>query len=337
MEGKNEPRRIHLQTVDTALKDPLPEIEYLIDGLLTHEGISIIAADPKTGKSTFMRNMLASLADGHQFLGRKCQQCKTALLQLEGGYNDTLRHFAKLQLENPANILVMTERVMPQGQNEALSMLRQVLEEHHPRVMVIDTLAKFLSVADSNDNDIVNAVCAKVETMARDFAVHIIGIMHTKKRRSLDTSLAQAVLGATAWRAACEVTILLDKKMDGRRTFQAELRVGREIEEHFLTFDPERHEVGLGITVEFERQNKQATKKQSSEERIRTGFLNRLAASPIGVIHQDLLSSCEGKQETKLSILSQLIEAGQVRMMGDGVRGNPKTYMLFIPEPMEVI
>lgn len=329
MNKSGKQRRLRIHAVSDAYTKPTPEVSYLIEGLLTRQGLSICAADPKSGKSTFIRQLVACLADGKRFLGRECQQSKCLLLQVEGDPNTPLRHFKKLQLATPSNIFVMSERLIPQNEREALSLLQDVLKTHRPQVVVIDTLSKYLNVVDSGDNDGVNNICAQFEMLARKFACHLIGVMHTKKRKSPDSSLAQAVLGATAWRGAGEAVIILEKKLDRRRTFQAELREGPEIDETYLMFDPSREELSLGATVEFEREQRVASRVRNTEQRMRDAMLNSLAVKPFGLTHTELLAVCEGKTETKLEIISSLIAALEIVVTGSGVKGDPKRYLLF--------
>jgi len=149
--------------------------------------------------------------------------------------------------------------------------------------------------------------------------------MHTKKRK--DGGLAQAVMGATAWRGAGESVITLEKKSDRRRTFQAELRDGPEIEETYLEFDPEREYLSAGCTLEYEQEHLEAVKVQTTEQKIASAMLNFLNGRAIGATRNDLLACCEGRNQTKVNIIAQLVASGQLSEMGAGIKGAPTTYM----------
>ncbi len=324
-EQQKKQRHLRLHSVAEAFTRPIPVIDYIVDGLLTRSGLSIIAADPKSGKSVFTRQMIVALADGIHFLGRECKESKSILLQVEGDPYTPLRHFKKLGLKNSRNIMTLSERIFAASSHEALSLLEEVLVEHKPNVIVIDTLSKFLTVEDSGNNDEVNTVCGAFEEMARKHRVHIVGVMHTKKRK--DGGLAQAVMGATAWRGAGESVITLEKKSDRRRTFQAELRDGPEIEETYLEFDAEREYLTAGTTLEFEQEHLQAVKVQTTEQKIATAMLNFLTGRPMGASRNEWLACCEGRNQTKVNVIAQLVASGQVSELGAGIKGAPKTYM----------
>src|SRR5271166_4160140 len=49
---------------------PEPKTSWLIDGLFPADSPSLICGKPKAGKSTFIRNLIASVIKGRKFLGR---------------------------------------------------------------------------------------------------------------------------------------------------------------------------------------------------------------------------------------------------------------------------
>ena len=52
---------------------PKPETSWLVDVLIPSDGYAAICGKPKAGKSTFLRNLIASVIKGHEFLGRRIE------------------------------------------------------------------------------------------------------------------------------------------------------------------------------------------------------------------------------------------------------------------------
>jgi RecA-family ATPase len=56
---------------------------FVIDGLLTQGGFSILAAKPKVGKSSLSRHEAVAISQGATFLGRETAQGEAILISLE--------------------------------------------------------------------------------------------------------------------------------------------------------------------------------------------------------------------------------------------------------------
>src|SRR4051794_35365565 len=59
-----------IATLADELAQPLPERQVAIAELLPARGNALLVAQHKTGKTTFMLNLAAALADGRPFLGK---------------------------------------------------------------------------------------------------------------------------------------------------------------------------------------------------------------------------------------------------------------------------
>ena len=62
--------------------DDTPSVKFYIDGLLS-EGLSMLTAPPKGGKSRLMLQMALAICEGSMFLGRKCEKNGVLYLALE--------------------------------------------------------------------------------------------------------------------------------------------------------------------------------------------------------------------------------------------------------------
>jgi hypothetical protein len=60
-----------------------PTIPYVVDGLLTQAGFSILGGKPKSGKSSLSRYLAVCVAKGKPFLGRSTTQGEVMIVNLE--------------------------------------------------------------------------------------------------------------------------------------------------------------------------------------------------------------------------------------------------------------
>lgn len=159
-------------TIDTAIKKPamipskklevisaidlqkmyIPPIRWVVDGLIP-QGLTMIVAPPKSGKSWLMLDLCLSIAGGKQFLGRKCEKGGCLYLALEDG---------KKRLQDRMNRLLPFDEKAPKGFDYAneISKLnlgfQEQLEDYialHKglRLVVIDTF-QYVRAISNNRN-----------------------------------------------------------------------------------------------------------------------------------------------------------------------------------------
>ena len=93
---------------------------------------------------------------------------------------------------------------------DALTDLRAILKEFRPTLLILDTLARFLAVAE-NDNPAMTAACALLEEVCRDFDCATVLLHHTAKVTgalasddlSLNTALEQTASRGASALAGC--------------------------------------------------------------------------------------------------------------------------------------
>src|SRR3990170_4387392 len=59
------------------------EIDWIVDGLIPAQSLSILAAKPKLGKTLLTFNLAIKIAQGEDFLGREAKKTKLVIVQLE--------------------------------------------------------------------------------------------------------------------------------------------------------------------------------------------------------------------------------------------------------------
>jgi hypothetical protein len=201
---------------------------YVVDGLLTQGGLSVLGAKPKVGKSSLSRYLSVCVAKGAPFLGRATMRGEVLLISLE----DPRAH-----VDNALGVLgynpVTDERIQIVEQvspnlNETVTAIREALATMpNTRLIIIDHLATFLNLGDLSEYMPTLRGVTQLHNLARDFPhLHVLCLCHAKKVSCDDPF--DTILGSTALRGVPDTNVVLLNER-GCRVIVSETRVGRAI------------------------------------------------------------------------------------------------------------
>lgn len=206
---------------------PLPEPRQVVPGLLT-EGLNILAAPPKSGKSFLSLGISLALTNGKLVLDRiEAKQMGVLYLALE----DTLYRLKNRikGLHQPASDLLHLATRAPRLAHGALDHIDAFLAEH-PEVgmVVIDTLAKISDQkTGGNVYDEDSAMGGALHSLAHHHGAAFLVVHHTRKAAHGD--FLQAVSGSLGFTGAADTVLVMGRE---RSKTTATLEVtGRDIHE----------------------------------------------------------------------------------------------------------
>ena len=227
-----ERRRIlPVRTLSDLYAAPEVEIAWLVEGLLPADGISLLVAPPKTGKSTLGRCLAATVADGlKQWLGRETTKGTVLHLVLEERAATVRDHYRSLGASGERIHLMVGTAPAPA---ERMELLRSTVQVLKPAVVMIDPLFKWARIGDANDYAMTLSALESLIELARAERTHLLLIHHARKTGGSD---GNEVLGSQALHGS--VDTLMSLARDGnRRTFYAHGRDGAELEKSLLSMD----------------------------------------------------------------------------------------------------
>jgi RecA-family ATPase len=212
----------------------LSPLIFIVEGILP-QGLAVMAAPSKYGKSWMALDLCLSVALGHSFMGRNTQAGDSLYLALEDGLR-RLKHRQELLLQGetaPDNLhLATVAKTIDTG-------LLQQLSEHindHPsiRLIVVDVLARVRSSSSRRtdayrlDYDDI----AALKQLADNRNICILVIHHTRKMRD-DTDIYNAISGTTGLMGAADTLWVLSRK--NREDERTALHViGRDVEQQSI-------------------------------------------------------------------------------------------------------
>ncbi|MBS1799554.1 MAG: AAA family ATPase [Acidobacteria bacterium] len=202
--------------------------EFIVDGLLTAGGLSVIGAKPKVGKSSLSRHLAVCVASGTPFLGRDTTQGEVMLISLEDPRSHVDNCLGALGY-NPRehSSIHIVERVSHDRQETVQAIRAELIKRPDVKLVIVDHLAPFLNIVDLSEYMPTLRGITLLRDLARDFPkVHILCLAHAKKVRCDDPF--DTILGSTALRGAPDTNIVLMNER-GHRVIVSETRVGRAI------------------------------------------------------------------------------------------------------------
>jgi hypothetical protein len=301
------------RAIGELLAQPDTPLEWLVDGLLPREAISLLVGRPKSGKTTLCRTLAADVVGGSAFLGRPTERGAVIYVSLEDSGRAVTAHFRRLGVSPDAPLYVVCAQAPP----DALQILRREVEQRRPALVVIDTLYRFTKVRDVAAYGEVTAALQPLLTLQRELQFHLLLVHHSPKGADSTRDAIDAGLGSTALPGTVDLALFLRCFPDGRRTLCSSPRseCGDPLPETVVILDQDTGRPGLGGT-------RQAADEAAAAEDI----LEYLAGQTAPVEESDIHEAVEGRKRLKVRALRQLVKDEKVTRTGEGRRGAPFLY-----------
>jgi hypothetical protein len=297
-----------LSHLSELLARPDLPVEYVVENLFVSGTVSCVAAKPKVGKSTFARNLCLCVSRGENFLDLRTKQGECIYLALEEREEDVRNDFRAMGADGSEPIYVHAAAAPAEG----ISALCDLVKQRRPVIVVIDPLFRMARIRDEKAYAEVYAALGPVIDIAREARTHILLTHHAGKSTKADA--IDSPLGSTAI-AGAVCTLVLLKRSESMRSIQAVQRVGRDLPETVLQFDPESHALSLG-----------PAKSEAEAQTLSEAILEYLKGAEDPKTEPEIGDSVEGKTLLKRKALRLLVEARKVGREGSGRRGDPFRY-----------
>jgi hypothetical protein len=298
-----------LTPIGDLLAEPEERVAWLVPDLMPAGGLVFVAAKPKAGKSTLVRNLALAVAQGGDFLGRRCTQGPVIYLALEERRSEVRRHFRGMGADHRDPVFVHVARAPVDG----LAALIPLIQKHGPILVVVDPLLRFTRVRDEKAYAELSNALEGVMAAAREHEVCIVATHHAPKAQG--TEAIDALLGSTALSGAPD-TVMVLRRQEQRRTVETVQRYGLDLERTVLVLDPETGIVRLADTVA-------EAHRQEDRQRV----LSALEAAT-ELTRDELAEAADTRRADVLQAVAGLIAGGSVLRSGAGRKGDPYRYRL---------
>ena len=291
------------------------DADWLVNELLPSDGISILAAPPKVGKSTLVRCLATCVARGLEWLGRETKQGDVLHLALEERAFTVAQHYSTLAAPRD-RIHIMLARDKPDPVSR-FDMLRETIRHLHPRLVIIDSLFRWTDIQDGNAYAEVMAKLEPTVNLSRECKAHILLIHHARKSGG---EYGAEVLGSQGLTASVDTIMSLERD-NGHRTLYATGRDGVDMEKVVLTMDKATGWVTAS-----------GTKREADRMNVARLVLAFLRDQTEPVTQSVIIEGVEAKTQTIIAALTMLTRDADIVVSGEGVRGKPWLYSLPVRE-----
>ena len=300
--------------LDKLLVEAPEDHEWIWDETLIEGGLSLIAAKPKVGKSTMIRNLARAISRGEAFLGRATKRGPIVYLELEEKRAQVASHFRIMGVTGGEEIFIHTG---PAPGGDVLKDLRAAIERHKAILAVVDPAFKLIRLKDGNDYVEVTRALEPLMNIARQTGCHILLIHHFGKG---DREGGDQILGSTALFAAVD-TALFMRKREQYRTLSSTQRYGTDLEALALAFDKDTGLITTSGSVE-EMETARAIEAIGKFMQARDEWVSEKPDIRDGV--EDVRTS------VLVRALRRGLEAGDFARAGSGKKGDPYVYQTIL-------
>lgn len=295
------------------LLNPPQGIQYAIDDVLPVRGNAMLSAQYKSGKTTFIMEVIRALCDGEPFLGRFNVNTtgRVAFWQyeLDAGMMDTW--LGDVQLRNPQNLRLLNLRGKripldtEYGQKWAVDWLRK----REIRTWILDPAVKaMIGWGDENDNTAVTLFTDMLDEIKEKAGVSELVIAHHTGRSEMVQGEERA-RGAARWDDWPDSRWILTRMTGSDTRFIRMTGRGNDVPESALAYEAPRRRVTL---VGGGDPLAGATRATAANQALRQQVLDYISANP-GRGKNEIMNALGIKSQSVAGpVFSALISSGQV-------------------------
>lgn len=223
----------------------LPRPEPLIEGILDLDSLAVLYGKAGSGKTFLALSWALSVGSGAWWCGRKVEQGPVLYVVAEGVAGVGMRVEAWRDLERIENIgaLSWLNGAVPLFQDRGYAKaLAQLAAELHPRLLVVDTVARCMPGADENSAQHMGQVVEALDLLRQGTHATVLGVHHAGKERSAGMRGSSALLGAVDTVLELEggerrLTLRPEKVKNGPDDWKLGLRLTRQGDSCVITED----------------------------------------------------------------------------------------------------
>jgi RecA-family ATPase len=209
--------------------DKVPEPDWLAEGIIVRQGLTLIYGESQVGKTTFCLHLIDALQEGKPFFGRKCKPSKVLLVEQDQSPPITGRQ--KRKLGKPKKLAIVKGQIRWSDTKGEFESNLEVALTFNPDVIIIDAYTS-LGIKDINHPS-AGLVFDALRVLSQTYNCAFVLIHHTNK--------GGGQMGSGLNIAKMDSVIFLSKQAetDGIKTIKVEQEKikGDGCEDIILTFD----------------------------------------------------------------------------------------------------
>ena len=195
--------RFNNHILSLAELDQLPDLKWLIHGVLPSNSLCVLYGEPGCGKSFIALSIALVGSTGNEWLGKQTCALKTLYIAAEGvlGSKYRVRAHRKRHPVNQERVYLFPAAIQVTDKDAREHLSENLSDKGFtPDLIIVDTLARVAIGADENSSRDMGGVIAAVDEIRKEFQCTILLVHHTRKNGGAER-------GSSAIRGAADVMI----------------------------------------------------------------------------------------------------------------------------------
>ncbi|MGE4131605.1 MAG: AAA family ATPase, partial [Bdellovibrionales bacterium] len=221
----------------------------MIDQILIQEGLLLISAEPKTGKSMVSLDLAISIASEKPFFNYYKTNRSGSVLFYNAEDQESVTRERCLSLCRANNIdpdhidinFISPSSDIMLDSPEGLNRLRQAIQETKPDIVILDCFIRLHQI-DENNSKQVASVLQKLKDIRNEFGSAICLVHHNRKSGSSGRS-ASRIRGSSEMLAFFDAAIILNKDINGDIKMSVEHKAAQCIQDVAIRLTNEDGEI----------------------------------------------------------------------------------------------
>jgi hypothetical protein len=303
--------RLGLVRPEDWLDSPEPPIQWVIDGLIARSALTMVAAFPKSGKSTFARHFAVAVAKGERFLGRDVMQGPVIYLAIEELASVVRASFRNLGIAKGDALHIKTGRAYADIQADIEAEVRRI----EPVLLVVDTVTRLPRVSmELNDYAAWSRWLEALLYLGHETGCAVVPLYHSTKsgRHAEEHDTHASVMGSVGISATYDQLISLRVESDGTRSYSASGR-----------FEPVPSTL-ISLDRETQRLSAMGTKADVAHQELRSAVMDAIGDD--WVTTAEIVEAVKRRRADVDKVLAELVEEALLDRQGKGKARSPHSY-----------
>lgn len=210
--------------------------EWLIRGIWPSEGVGIIAAEPKSGKTWLALELAVCVASGAACLGEFPVETPSTVLFFNGEdseriQKDRLANIMRakgLNYSDLAKLKIIRADSLRLDIVEDLNSLRAIVETNEPKLVILDPFVRLHRINENNSAEVAELL-GRLRDIQKDFNTAIILVHHQTKAGGKNTRGGTRMRGSSELHAWGDANLFLNKQRNGELALDIELRTSTSV------------------------------------------------------------------------------------------------------------
>lgn len=221
-------------TAEAFLEKTIGGEVWLWDEALPMASTSMIAGQPRTGKSTLACNLALAIARGSRFLGRDCRQANACYVSIDNSDPEFRSIVDKLRMAATDKLWVHTGKVP----DRAVDWITEQVTSRQIKFLVIDTYQRFFNIKNINDAQECIDRMSPLDFRAKELGIHVCYLHHAGKGDPRTGDPTQtAALGSIAIKGMVPWYFQYTRVGTGQRILSSDFRGGKNFDQAFIEQD----------------------------------------------------------------------------------------------------